>query len=61
VKEFRRHLRIAYGSAVETTDLLELIEELELLPPASVQPTLEASRRTQGLVLGLLKSPNLRT
>ena len=60
VPSFRRHLRIAYGSAVETTDLLDLVVELQLLPSPAVGPVLERSRRSQGLVLGLLKSPNLR-
>ena len=52
---FRRHLSIAYGSAVETGDLLELLIEKQLGPVAQAQRLLALIHRTQGLLLGLLE------
>lgn len=51
----RYHFTIAYGSAVETTDLLELMQETKLLPSELATPTLADARQTQALLLGLLK------
>jgi four helix bundle protein len=48
------HLRVAYGSAVETTDILSLISEIQAVPGRLVDPVLARSKRTQSLVLGLL-------
>ncbi len=48
----RNHFRIAYGSAVEATDILELLEELG----TETGELLELSRRTQALTLRLYKS-----
>jgi four helix bundle protein len=50
-----RHLAVAYGSAIETTELLAMARDLELLPPEVIQPLLEHSRRSQRLLVGLLK------
>jgi four helix bundle protein len=47
----RNHLTIAYGSAVETTDILELLQDLG----AQVEPALATSRETQALTLRLLR------
>ena len=52
---FANHLRIAYGSAVETGEILELAIEEGLLPQASTQHTLERCFRCQRLLLGLIK------
>ena len=51
---FSYHLVTAYGSAVETTELLELALAEHVAPPSTVQPILIASRRAQSLLLGLL-------
>ena len=56
-KRFRYHLRVAYGSAVETADLLELAGEEGILTEADLTETLEHSRRAQRLLLGLLHRP----
>jgi four helix bundle protein len=50
------HVRIAYGSAVESTDILDLLLDLKAVPAAALLPLIGESRRTQALVLGLLKS-----
>jgi four helix bundle protein len=52
---FTRHLRIAYGSAIETADLLEVLQESGSAPPETTAPILEHCRRSQRLLLGLLK------
>ena len=49
------HLVVAYGSAVETTELLDLSLEESLLPSALAGPALVQSRETQALLLGLIK------
>jgi four helix bundle protein len=50
-------LEVAYGSAVETTDLLRLCLEEKLLPEEPTGKVLSQSRRTQALVLGLIRHP----
>lgn len=52
---FTRHLRIAYGSALETADLLEVLQESESVPPNIVASVIERSGRCQRLLLGMLK------
>ncbi|HEX6617727.1 MAG TPA: four helix bundle protein [Gemmatimonadales bacterium] len=52
---FPYHLRVAYGSAVETADLLELALEESLLPEPDVHLLLERCRKSQRLILGLLR------
>ena len=54
-KRFRNHLDIAYASAVETAELLELNTDLELLPADQVNPAIQRCKRCQGLLLGLIK------
>jgi four helix bundle protein len=50
-----RHLSIAYGSAVETGELISLMSEIGILP-AEVGSELQArSSRSQRLLVGLLK------
>ncbi|MGZ8398277.1 MAG: four helix bundle protein [Gemmatimonadales bacterium] len=52
---FTRHLAIAYGSAVETGELLEMALDAKLAPAEVVQPLLTRNQRSQRLLLGLLK------
>jgi four helix bundle protein len=54
-RRFRNHLDIAYGSAVETAELLELTSELGLFPADRMGPTIQQCNRSQGLLLGLIK------
>jgi four helix bundle protein len=54
-KRFRNHLDIAYGSAVETAELLELCDELDLLTTETITITLERCRHCQQLLRGLIK------
>jgi four helix bundle protein len=54
-RRFRNHLDIAYASAVETAELLELTSELKLLPADQADPTVGRCRRCQSLLLGLIK------
>ena len=49
-KRFRNHLDIAYGSAVESAELLELSGDLHLLSTELTTPTLERCRRCQRLL-----------
>jgi four helix bundle protein len=46
----KSHLRIAYASAVETTDILELLQELG----ADAESVLAPSRESQALTLRLM-------
>lgn len=52
---FRYHLGIAYASAVETGELLELALIEEILPAEEAQAVLERCRLSQYLILGLLR------
>ena len=54
-KRFRNHLDIAYGSAVETAELLDLTSELGLFPADRIGPAIQRCNRAQGLLLGLIK------
>ena len=54
-RRFRNHLVIAYGSAVETIELLELLDKEKTFPDELVQPALKAGIRTRMLLLGLLR------
>jgi len=53
-KRFRNHLDIAYGSAVETAELLGLSGELHLLSMELTASTLERCRLCQRLLRGLI-------
>ena len=53
---FTRHLAIAYGSAVETGELLELALDAEVVAAEVVRQLLARNQRSQRLLLGLLKS-----
>jgi four helix bundle protein len=52
---FTRHLSIAYGSAVETGELLEIALEAGIVPADIGVPLLTRNRRSQRLILGMLK------
>ena len=54
-RRFRNHLEIAYGSAVETSELLELAVRKQILPEALSHAALESCQRCQRLLLGLIK------
>jgi four helix bundle protein len=53
---FRRHLAIAYGSAVETGELLEVALDAGIVPSVVGTPLLVHNRRSQRLLLGVLKN-----
>jgi four helix bundle protein len=52
---FTRHLGIAYGSAVETGELLQLALDAGVADAESVKVLLRRVRRTERLLVGLLK------
>jgi four helix bundle protein len=52
---FTRHLGIAYGSAVETGELLQLALDADVLEEESARTLLKRTRRTERLLLGMLK------
>ena len=54
-KSFNKHLRIAYGSAVETIELLELMEGEHLVPSGDVAIILRQAGEARALLLGLMK------
>jgi four helix bundle protein len=51
-----RHLAIAYGSAKETADILQLMAETGALPVDLLQNLQERSNRCIRLIVGLLKT-----
>jgi four helix bundle protein len=53
---FTRHWSIAYGSAVETGELLEIALEGQVVPAQLAEHLLKHCRRSQRLLLGLVKS-----
>ena len=52
---FTHHLSIAYGSAVETGELLEIALDAEVISHDVAERLLTQNRRSQRLLLGLLK------
>ena len=52
---FTRHLAVAYGSAVETGELLSLLAEAAIVGSVLINPVQERNRLCQRLILGLLK------
>jgi four helix bundle protein len=52
---FTRHLGIAYGSAVETEELLRLALDSGVLGERSLRPLLQRIQETERILLGLLK------
>src|SRR5262245_3418446 len=54
-EHFKRHLRIAYGAAVETIDLLHLLDEEHLAPSQEVLAILKVADESRANLLGLLR------
>lgn len=54
-RSFANHLRIAYGSAIETEEILGLALEKRILPEDRTRGTIESCCRCQRLLLGLIK------
>ena len=52
---FTRHLAIAYGSAVETGELLEIALDANIVTTDAGNYLLSRNRRSQGLLLGMLR------
>jgi four helix bundle protein len=52
---YTRHLAIAYGSAVETVELLDLAAAEGVLPEGDAQALLHHAHASQALLLGLRK------
>jgi four helix bundle protein len=56
---FRRHLRIALGSAAEAESMLDSVIELDYLPRDRSEPLKKAVDRTLGALYGLLRSTRI--
>jgi four helix bundle protein len=54
-RRFTNHLSIAYGSAIEDEELLDILTEEKLIPKEISAETLTHTRRCQRLLLGLMK------
>jgi four helix bundle protein len=52
---FTKHLGIAYGSAVETGELLRLALDAQVIPQEHFKDLLPRIEETERLLLGLLK------
>jgi len=52
---YTQHLKIAYGSAVETGELLEIALDTNVVPADKATVLLTRNRRSQRLLLGLLR------
>jgi four helix bundle protein len=52
---FTRHLAIAFGSAVETIEIIELLIEAEIVEKDLVSETLCRARSSRKLLTGMLK------
>jgi four helix bundle protein len=52
---FANHLAVAYGSAVETADLLDLLREAGVIPSTEAERASQSAHRCERLLLGLLK------
>jgi four helix bundle protein len=52
---YTRHLRIAYGSAVETGELLEIALKANEVAPETGTRLLTRNQRSQRLLLGMLR------
>jgi four helix bundle protein len=55
-RQFARHLTIAYGSAIELVDLLDLLRELAPASDAQIEPLAQRARQNCALVLALKRS-----
>jgi four helix bundle protein len=54
-RRFKYHLEMAYGSTIETIDILELVLELDLFPKSVAAPALTHAVDCRGLILGLVR------
>jgi four helix bundle protein len=54
-RSFTRHLAIAYGSAVETGELLEIAIEADIVANEIGSHLLNRNRRSQRLLLGMVR------
>ena len=54
-RSFTRHMTIAYGSAVETGELLEIALDANIVASAVGNHLLRRNRRSQRLLLGMLR------
>jgi four helix bundle protein len=57
---FRRHLRIAIGSAAETERLISIAAKRQYLPADVVHRLEPMVDQVLGTLIGLIRSPNLR-
>ena len=57
---FTRHLAIAYGSAVETGELLEIALDSNVVASDVGNHLLNRNRRSQRLILGMLRQRKIR-
>ena len=55
-RQFARHLTIAYGSAIELVDLLDLLRELAPGSDDQIEPLAQRARQNCALVLALKQS-----
>jgi len=54
-EQFKKHLRLAYGAAVESIDLLRLLDEEHLVPTQEVVEALKVADQGRADLLGLLR------
>lgn len=52
---FRKHLTLAYASAVETIELLRLMDEAHLVPSGELAEALTAMDETKSLLVALIR------
>lgn len=53
-RTFIRHLRIAYGSAIESGEILRMLLDLDDFPNTETRPLFDRCLRSQRLLLGLI-------
>lgn len=51
----RRHFRIAYGSAIETADLIDLLQTMEEVPAVKLESLIKEVRTTSRILLSWIK------
>ncbi|HET7042917.1 MAG TPA: four helix bundle protein [Gemmatimonadales bacterium] len=54
-KAFRRHLTLAYGSAVEALELLQAMEELHLVPTGELAEAIKGMDEVKGALVALIR------
>ena len=52
---YRRHLGIAYGSAIETSELISIVLDEQIVPAEAAAALFDHSEKSRVLLLGLLK------